>query len=213
MSTPEALLAGYPPEVFITQQAFRQTLDAWARPGLIRTVPDFPRASLDNPALETLVMMLIDRVCTFVALAAGDDSRDAFATRITLLTHAEAVPAQEAGFALITADAPLDGQIQLIGELSGGTPFSPEKGATAIVECRCLAQIPQEGAPLAFSVEGPGVRTTNIFYVSDDAWFVGRSRRIDEFPCGIDLILVDTSGRAVALPRTARLSPWERGTT
>lgn len=56
------------------------------------------------------------------------------------------------------------------------------------------------------SVQGPGVESVNRFAVDRIAWAAARARRGDEFPCGIDILLVDTRGNVVAIPRTSALA-------
>ena len=44
MSKQQIEYGDYPSEVFVTQEAFRQVMDAMARPGLLRSVPAYPGA-------------------------------------------------------------------------------------------------------------------------------------------------------------------------
>jgi alpha-D-ribose 1-methylphosphonate 5-triphosphate synthase subunit PhnH len=177
-----------------------------ARPGQLRRIPPFPQARLANPYVETLARMLLDQSCGFVALARDGQESAELAAQVAFLTSAACVGFERARFALITADAPGEEQVALIEALSGGSALSPERGATVIIECRRLGTDAFEDADgFAWEVTGPGVEDRHRFVSSEDAWSRARALRRDEFPCGIDLILIDERGGRVALPRTARV--------
>jgi alpha-D-ribose 1-methylphosphonate 5-triphosphate synthase subunit PhnH len=122
------------------------------------------------------------------------------------MSSAVCVEAERARFALIAADAGREDQMSLIERLCGGSAQSPERGATVLLECRHLATVASENAaPFLWEVTGPGVEDCHHFASDGDAWFVARAARRDEFPCGIDFILVDRRGELLALPRTAQV--------
>lgn len=60
-----------------------------------------------------------------------------------------------------------------------------------------------------FEVSGPGVADVNRFAVSRSVWAEARAAREDEFPCGVDIVLVDGRGYVVAIPRTSTVMPVE----
>lgn len=55
-------------------------------------------------------------------------------------------------------------------------------------------------------VRGPGVADVNRFAVDRVDWARARDARRDEFPCGIEIVLVDPAGRVVAVPRSSRVT-------
>ncbi|MDR0514976.1 MAG: phosphonate C-P lyase system protein PhnH [Coriobacteriaceae bacterium] len=193
-------------ELFATQEAFRAVMDAMARPGMVRKVPPLHRPRLSNPWLETIACMLIDSACTFCVAAADEE---AFRTALATRTYAKAQPPDAARFAVIAADADPDQATEVLLGLSGGNDISPEKGATALIECEAL------GIGQAFCATGPGIAKRHVFLVSSAWWHDAREARKDEFPRGIDIILVDGAGRVMAVPRTTRLEktfPTDRPT-
>ena len=203
--------ATLPQELLITQRAFRAAMDALARPGRVYSVPAMPRPTLANPWLETLTQMLLDSTCSF-CVAASDEQTLSLAIRAR--TYAQLLPCQQARFAIIAADASVEQSASILSALSGGTDEAPELGATALIECAALFA-PGEPSPSTrevhwFGVTGPGVASKHLFGVSCSWWQEVRLARADEFPCGIDLILVDQIGRLIALPRTARLAQIRR---
>jgi alpha-D-ribose 1-methylphosphonate 5-triphosphate synthase subunit PhnH len=178
-------------------------MDALARPGCLRQIPAFPDAQLANPYFESLTRSLLDQNCGFTVPTGDAKGGAELVARINRGTSAVYVEPEQAHFALITVDVARAEQIALIQRLTGGSALSPERGATILVECRRLSV---EGGSFSWQVTGPGVRASQYFASSEDAWFVGRSLRYDEFPCGIDLILVDSQGSVIGLPRTARIA-------
>ncbi len=97
------------------------------------------------------------------------------------------------------------------GELANarqGTLLDPSLGATAIYELDAVGE-----GPLALSLTGPGVgprprvlRLTGMYEAEVD---LIRQTRAD-FPCGVDLVLVDPTGRCAALPRSTTVdTPWD----
>ena len=53
------------------------------------------------------------------------------------------------------------------------------------------------------ALQGPGVERENRFAVDRVDWLRARDARGDEFPCGIEIVLVDPEGRIVAVPRSS----------
>jgi alpha-D-ribose 1-methylphosphonate 5-triphosphate synthase subunit PhnH len=183
----------------VTQQAFREVTDAMARPGRVHRIPPTENPVLDNPYLETLLIMLVDSGCRFEVAAS---ERDALIASIVMLTYAAPASPGSADFAFITACAPREQGTRLIAGLSGGSLAAPHRGATVVVECDRLAQEAGATTRYELSVCGPGIRECHAFFVSSDGWLEAREQRCDEFPCGIDFILVDRCAHVVCIPRT-----------
>ena len=192
-------------ELLVTQRAFRAVMDAMARPGLVRFVPPMFQATLTNPWMEALVQMLVDSTCGFCVAAAD---APALATAIATRSYAAPVAFDRALFAIVSIDADAELRARMLRELSGGADDAPELGATVIIECAALSEAGDGDGDDAhvFSVTGPGVERQHRFAASENWWHVARESRSDEFPCGIDVLLVDGAGRVVALPRTARVT-------
>jgi alpha-D-ribose 1-methylphosphonate 5-triphosphate synthase subunit PhnH len=88
-----------------------------------------------------------------------------------------------------------------------GTLLDPALGATAIYEIDGVGS-----GPLALALSGPGVgpagRTLRLAGVPGREVALWRRTR-SGFPLGVDVILVDRSGRCAALPRSTTLSTVE----
>lgn len=59
-------------------------------------------------------------------------------------------------------------------------------------------------------VSGPGIKDTHTFYVDRSDWIEARRDRVDEYPCGVDFVLVDVEGHVVGIPRTTKILSVEK---
>lgn len=203
------------------QNAFRRVLSACAEPGTVQVVvletegspSPFPGA-LDE-GLRPLVRLFVDRATTFAVV---DGQADALANAIISETHARRVGVSEADFVIVPARAHARERADAIVRACRGMLVAPEKGATVFVGCARLidgnridgaaSTAPAQTAQDLYEVEvcGPGVKDVNRFFVDRIDWAVARQFRHDEFPCGIEIMLVDREGRLVVIPRSSALS-------
>ncbi len=216
-------------ELHRRQQAFRSLLDAFAQPGTVHQValeePRRTRPIMIDGALEALVRLFVDQAVSFgVADSEPEEAEQYFASE----THAKRATCREAEFVVVPARADAETARDAVLEACRGTLISPEKGATAFIGCAHIladsAGDSHEGEASAASaagselddmsskeplhrveVRGPGVRDVNRFAVDRVAWAEARAARKDEFPCGIEIVLVDAAGNFTAIPRSARL--------
>ena len=194
------------------QRAFRCVLDAFAHPGTVHRLAPAP----ENPAspvaldasLELVVRLFVDQAVTFCV---ADSESDAVAAYLTSETHARRVSLRDADFVVVPARADAQTASEAVAEACRGTLVSPEKGATLLMGCARLADVPESGevtepAVHVVALQGPGVEHENRFAVDRVDWLRSRDARGDEFPCGIEIVLVDPAGRVVAVPRSSRVT-------
>ncbi|MGF1526877.1 MAG: phosphonate C-P lyase system protein PhnH [Candidatus Competibacterales bacterium] len=181
------------PEVFQPrpqQRLFRLLLDAMARPG---RVADLGPWLDDAPAALGIIATLVDTTARF-----ADPDHWLTPAQRRWLASPE-VPVAEADFIAVDGrrPPPADFAPRL------GTLTAPEQGATLIVIVDDL----MAAAP-RHHLTGPGIdgsRTTSLGDLHL-AWLQRRATWVKFFPLGVDLFVCDRH-RAVALPRTAVLTP------
>jgi alpha-D-ribose 1-methylphosphonate 5-triphosphate synthase subunit PhnH len=187
ISRSDALAGGFAKGPVQSARAFREIMEAMARPGTIRTVSGaLPPAPLSVAAGVTLLVLTDPTVRLHLAGAA-----DCPAVRDWVAFHigAPLVPAENADFALGTWDA-----LQPAGRFQIGDPAYPDRSATLIVETDRLTN---HGPALT----GPGIVTATWLSLPETAAF--RANRA-LFPLGFDTIFT-CGDRLAALPRSTRV--------
>ena len=197
-------------ELHRAQRAFRSVLGAFARPGTVQSIELAPgnpaRPAALDAALEAATRLFVDQAVTFCV---ADSETDATTAYLTSETHARRAPLRDADFVVVPARADAQTAREAVAEACRGTLTSPEKGATVLMGCARLAAVPEDGqvaepAVHVVALRGPGVERENRFAVDRADWLRARDARGDEFPCGIEIVLVDPDGRVVAVPRSSR---------
>ena len=197
-------------ELHRAQRAFRSVLDAFARPGTVQSIELAPgnpaRPAALDAALDAATRLFVDQAVTFCV---ADSETDATAAYLTSETHARRAPLRDADFVVVPARADAQTAREAVAEACRGTLASPEKGATVLMGCARLAEVPEdsqvaEPAVHVVALRGPGVERENRFAVDRADWLRARDARGDEFPCGIEIVLVDPDGRVAAVPRSSR---------
>ena len=194
------------------QDAFRKMVSAHSFPGRIVSLAgilDGVDDDLSLPAhLCVPAMTLLDAETGFAVAS----SRSAEQSRlISQLTYARSLPPAEADFLL--AEAGDDYVLAALEAAKEGTLENPHEGATIIMEVAGLSSDDPSSSGAAendgwpeWILTGPGIETEKRLRVAGSPqWAAVRAERNREFPLGVDLILVDASGRLAALPRTTKM--------
>jgi alpha-D-ribose 1-methylphosphonate 5-triphosphate synthase subunit PhnH len=180
---------------FASQSAFRALMEAFARPGEIRTLEEVAAPAPLAPATAALVQALADYE-TPVWLDAAFAAAPAVAEWIRFRTGAAIVTeARDAAFALI-AD-PL--ALPEFDSFALGTEDYPDRSTTVIVQV-ALFKGP------AITLKGPGIKDRQSLAATPlPVDFAERLRANRElFPRGIDVVLV-AGAQMAALPRSVRV--------
>lgn len=191
--TGSAITGGFVDPVYGAQQAFRQVLDAMARPGRIHEVPAALLRELPpcDVATASLLLTLADFE-TPVWLGKSVNGIEGF---VRFHCGSPFVPQGDSLFAVARPqDLPALGAFQL------GHPEYPDRSTTLILQ---VSEIHKSG-PLV--LRGPGIEKQHRISVKGlaEGFWLERDALAPLFPLGIDLIL--TAGeRMVCIPRTTRV--------
>lgn len=180
-----------------TQLTFRVLLDTMARPGAIRQLPVAAEGAPVNPWLVATLLTILDHE---VGLAVDTFPGAASIERyVRQRTAARPATLEQADF-VVTSWETLDASLPL--RLRQGTLEYPNDSATLLI------LVPPLGseAGLRLDLAGPGVPTGHAAWIGGlpAALFAVRDA-VAEYPCGIDLLLIDPSGQIVALPRSTAI--------
>lgn len=183
----EALSGGFADAPVQSARAFREILEAMARPGTIHKVAGARPPAPLSPAAGTVLLTLCDSTTPLYLAGAADcpDVRDWVAFHI----GAPVVTAEKAAFALGRWQ-----DLQPASRFNVGLPDYPDRSATLIVE---QDRLTNHGP----AVTGPGIETAAWLNLPETTAF--RANRA-LFPLGFDTIF--TSGESIAaLPRSTRV--------
>lgn len=183
----DALAGGFTEAPTQSARAFREVLEAMARPGTIRRVDGARPPAPLSVASGTVLLTLCDATTPLALLGRCDSP----AVRDWVAFHlgAPVVAPEDAAFALGRWD-----NLQPVSRFRIGLPDYPDRSATLIVE---VDRLTNHGPALT----GPGIETAVWLNLPETAAF--RANR-EHFPMGFDTIF--TSGdRIAALPRSTRV--------
>ncbi len=189
--------AGFSDPVHDAQKAFRQVLEALARPGRrVAMGVAIPGPAL-GPAMAHLLLALTDDDTPVWWQESDPDAQE------WLRFHTGASLAQnsmDAAFAVLHAD----GDLPLLQSFCAGSAASPEQSATLLIE------VPSLDAGPVVEWRGPGIRdmqTTGIAGLPDDFWLQWQTNHA-AFPQGVDIVFT-CADAAIGLPRTTRVRRLE----
>ncbi|GMU41187.1 MAG: hypothetical protein AMXMBFR23_20530 [Chloroflexota bacterium] len=174
----------------LEQRTFRALLSAMSMPGTIETVEARRAEDGEWGAPIAVAQSLLDHEVTFhVAAAPGPEET------ILRRTGSRTAPLERAGY--VFADA--EHALAAVERSVEGPLEEPERSATVVILCETVG----EGA-LTLTLSGPGVDGETTLRVGglDPRVIRARTERNWPFPTGIDLVLVDPTGRLAALPRS-----------
>jgi alpha-D-ribose 1-methylphosphonate 5-triphosphate synthase subunit PhnH len=183
----DALEGGFIEAPIQSARAFREILEAMARPGTIRRIQGARPPEPVSIAAGTALLVLTDPTTTLHL--AGRADCPAVHDWVAFHIGAPLVAAEEADFAVGTWDA-----LQPVTRFKIGQPDYPDRSATLIVE---VDRLVNHGPALT----GPGIETATWLNLPETATF--RANRA-LFPLGFDTLF--TAGDRIAgLPRSTRV--------
>ena len=203
-----------------SDNAFRTILDTTSRPGLIARFIDTQFVGLPYALVPALALANVDTRIAVVGRFDGfdgciaDDGSGTVDSSLSLVCRAtDASPANVPLADIVTVLNRVDPTV--VSALRPGTPEHPERGARLVLACGGLFALPtmcstdELGDDVVFlELTGPGVRgTCRVVVVGVPEETFVRLETVNAPPsCGIDVHLVDPTGRMLSLPRSTRMT-------
>jgi alpha-D-ribose 1-methylphosphonate 5-triphosphate synthase subunit PhnH len=186
--------------VFDSQRHFRVILDCMARPGKISKLEDVP---LNVPTGITLPAALIgfallNESTTFWIHPSVSEAILYF--KIETGSQPTTLDKAEFLFGAVGMDT------SWVQKASTGAAEYPETGSTLIAEVGEISTEPLNET-MALRLEGPGIDQRKTLYVSGIGtnFWQALHEKNENYPLGLDTILVTKSGYIACLPRSTRL--------
>ncbi|HWR29680.1 MAG TPA: phosphonate C-P lyase system protein PhnH [Negativicutes bacterium] len=186
-------------KVFDTQKIFRVLLDVMARPGTMQELVlpplNAPRGFHRHTA--AIAFTLLDEATTFGLIPYNEE----WERYIRLNTGACREENCRADYLIVQG-----GNVWPECErFNRGSLASPEKSSTLIVNVESITEEAQ--AETALLLKGPGIEATNRVGLRGlhERNIQAVKELNNEFPLGVDVILVDAAGKVCALPRSVRI--------
>ena len=180
----QTLSGGFADPAIASAAAFRQVMEAMARPGTIHDITGAAPPAPLSPATGAVVLTLCDPD-TPIHLAGALDC-EAVRTWVAFHTGAPVVGPSHCMFAVGSWD-----DLVPLSTYQIGTAQYPDRSATLIVQADRLAP---DGATLS----GPGIKDTHSLSLPEIEAF---QKNAALFPLGLDFIFTSCD-RVAALPRT-----------
>ncbi|WP_209124179.1 phosphonate C-P lyase system protein PhnH [Alkalihalobacillus sp. BA299] len=187
-----------------TQTIYRKLLDSMARPGKIQNIHSsiemlntpyhFPRA------LEAIALTLVDQEVSFAIN--GDCSSD-ITQYLQWKTFGKAAPITEADFIFINKPKEEEELTRLMKSVKVGTLEDPHLSATIIVFVEKIFT-DSFSSGMTLLLRGPGIAEEIKVCVDgfSQHWINERRKVNQEYPLGIDMVLVSETGEMLGIPRT-----------
>jgi alpha-D-ribose 1-methylphosphonate 5-triphosphate synthase subunit PhnH len=187
---------GFPDLTLGAQEAFREILEAMARPGRVAdlSAAPVPPAGLGRAAASVLLTLADRDTPLWADPALPESALDWLRFHTGARRTAEA---REAAFALIVAP----GSTPTLDAFDTGDPKFPDRSATLVFDLPSLA-----GGP-ALTLTGPGIRNSATVApqgLPEDFW-THRASLAPLYPAGLDLVLA-AGDALVCIPRTTRVA-------
>lgn len=185
-----------------SQATFRVVLDAMARPGSVGILPatDSRCPLPGGRALATVALTLLDHEVTFAIVPGLGEAAEDFARYLAATTGGRLAGIDEADY--VFARGPLARGV--LASMKRGSLAFPDEGGTLLL----LVADFETGEGVVASLTGPGIpgdRTLTLVGLRAENLAERRAANA-EMPRGVDLLLVDPTGRVLCLPRTTQIA-------
>jgi alpha-D-ribose 1-methylphosphonate 5-triphosphate synthase subunit PhnH len=176
-----------------TQAVFRVLLEALSHPGETLQIPAPALDAPANPWVASVLLTLLDHETSFASVSC--EALDGF---VRSRTNARLTAVDEADFVLARAESLTP---KLINDLKRGSLAYPDESATLVVSA--LHNLPTERLELS----GPGILSRREVHLPlQPSTLDALAGANANYPCGVDVYLIDAGGQVIGLPRTTRVA-------
>ena len=188
-----------------TQEVFRTILHCMSRPGTIKNIDGIGKRmeQLEKCYQATFLtaMTVLDAEVNFHIIGKNAAVMEELFAAYTLST---ATDLGQADYIFILQDAQPEMIHEVFMRAKKGTLLNPQQSATIIMETVKLSN----NSPL--TVRGPGIETMeNVHIAESELWRFERAEANQEYPLGVDMILIDDRSNMMCLPRTTKFQDCE----
>ncbi|MFJ7933967.1 phosphonate C-P lyase system protein PhnH [Sporosarcina sp. NPDC096371] len=188
-----------------TQEVFRTILHCMSRPGTIKNIGEIgeqhgqQEACRDSTFLSA--MTLLDAEVSFHVVGENTAPIEAYLSAHTLAKVAEL---QVADYLFIMNNASALDISEAFHQSKKGTLTNPQQSATIIIETEKLSNEP------GLALQGPGIETSETVHITaSQVWMGERAKANQEYPLGVDMIVIDQQSNLMCLPRTTMIRDCE----
>ncbi|NEW08114.1 phosphonate C-P lyase system protein PhnH [Paenibacillus sp. SYP-B3998] len=184
--------------IHYTQRLYRSLLDTMARPGsLIQLEPyAYSGCPSEHYFRIGIALTLLDQEVSFHETATEKE----LTQHLQLLTRSTAKPLSESDYIFVQS-----GEAPDLTEAKRGTDLYPDQSATIVCQVKRIAQ--DGNGEVRLKLKGPGIQTAR--QLSLDGFSPDLLPELiassEQFPLGLDWILVDAEGRLCCLPRSTKI--------
>ncbi|MDO5028211.1 MAG: phosphonate C-P lyase system protein PhnH [Bacillota bacterium] len=186
-------------ETHKNQKTFSNIMEAFSYPGrLVSLEPSQSYRGNLYPYTIDLALCLLDGE---VSLHVVDTDQVAL-QEIQIRTNVKDGSLEDADYVIFSLEK--NDQVKdSLGRQKKGTLINPQLSATTIIEVEELSKAKD------LVLTGPGIKDQNYLSIGKADWLDQRRLINEDFPLGLDILLVDKSGNLVALPRTTEIRVGE----
>ncbi len=186
------------------QCTYRKLVNAMAFPGTVGDLAPYAAKISDGCGVSLMPLLLgltlLDAEVSFSLYAGTEDAASASARALSEMTGSPAVPngAPASYLFVLGAETPVSAAF---AAAPIGTLENPHRGATILLEVTAFGE-----TGIDLGLTGPGIADSHALVVDRaPEWIEVRREKNREYPLGVDLILYDSEGHIVGLPRTTKL--------
>lgn len=184
-----------------TQEVFRTILHCMSRPGTIKSIGEVSERLGQKEFCQNSTflsaMTLLDAEVRFHIVGENAVSIEELFSAYTM---SKVTNLQEADYIFIMQEAEKQSIRDVFTKAKKGTLTNPQQSATVIIETEMLSNEHR------LTLEGPGIANTeSVEITASEYWLTEREEANNEYPLGVDMILIDRNSNIMCLPRTTTI--------